>query len=106
MNYSMDSSEVIRKLSGMRLAVGLFRASKGVPPSDIEELIRNGNLEAVPELKLKTHRLSSKVRNTAGFMVRDTGGWAYINDPKNSGYGTVYIDCAHADEKGRYWSWF
>jgi len=106
MNYSMRSSHVIHKLSGMRIAAGLFRMSNGRPPHDIEEMIKSGNLEAAPELKLRTHKASSKVRNASGTEVRDTGGWAYVNDPKSADYGTVFIDCSHADEKGRYWSWF
>jgi len=105
-NHSMSSAHVIRKLSGMRIAVGLFRMSNGRPPRDIEEMIKSGNLEAVPELKLRTHPAYSKVRNAAGTEVRDTGGWAYVSDPKSADYGTVFIDCSHADEKGRYWSWF
>ena len=106
MNYSMSSAPVIRKLSGMRIAVGLFRMSNGRPPRDIEEMIRSGNLEAAPELKLRTHTASSKVRNASSTEVIDTGGWGYVNDPKRADYGTVFIDCSHADEKGRYWSWF
>lgn len=104
--YSMSSAEVIRKLSGMRIAAGLFRMSKGRPPADIGEMIKNGNLEAAPELKLRGHLASSKVRNASSLAVRDTGGWAYVNDPKSADYGTVFIDCAHTDEKARYWSWF
>ena len=106
MNYSMRSAEVIRKLSGMRVAAVLFRMSKGRPPSDIGEMIMNGTLEAAPKLKLRWHMASSKVRNASTLAVRDTGGWAYVNDPKSAGYGTFFIDCSHTDEKGRYWSWF
>ena len=104
--YSMKSPEVIRRLTGLRLAAGLFRISKGRPPAGLGELIKSGNLEAAPELKLRTHRATSKVRTASGPAVMDTGGWAYINDPKSADYGTFFIDCSHADEKGRYWSWF
>ncbi len=105
-NYSMKSPEVIRKLTGLRMAAGLFRISKGRPPAGIGELIKAGNLEIVPGLKLRHHRAASKVRNASGPEVMDTGGWAYINDPKSADYGTFFIDCSHTDEKGRYWSWF
>jgi hypothetical protein len=105
-NYSMDSASVIRRLSGIRIAAGLFRMSSGRHPSDIGEMIKTGNLEAVPELKLRRHLATSKVRNASSPAVRDTGGWGYVNDPKSSDYGTVFIDCSHTDEKGRYWSWF
>ncbi|MFA6434128.1 MAG: hypothetical protein WCW52_05480 [Elusimicrobiales bacterium] len=106
LNHSMNSAEVIRKLSGIRMAGGLFRLEKGRPPSGIGELISSGNLEAAPELKLRMHRTSSKVRNASVLTVADTGGWAYVNDPKSPDYGTFFIDCSHTDEKDRYWSWF
>jgi len=105
-NYSMEPAEVFRKLSGMRMAITFFRLATGRQPSDIGEVIQNGNLEAVPRIKLKRHLASSKVRKTAKLIVRDTGGWGYVNDPADRDFGTIFIDCTHKDEKGRYWSEF
>ena len=106
LNHSMKSPEVIRKLTGLRMAAGLFRMSKGRPPAGIGELIKSGSLEAAPELKLRGHLAVSAIRSASGPAVMDTGGWAYINDPKSAEYGAFFIDCSHTDEKGRYWSWF
>ena len=105
-NSSMEPAEVIRKLSVMRMAVTFFRLARGRRPADIGEVIKNGNLEAVPVLKLKRHLASSKVRNTPEPAARDTGGWAYVNDPKSRAFGTIFIDCTHKDGKGRFWSEF
>ncbi len=99
----MGSAIVIRKLQGMRLAVELFRQANGHLPADINEVVLNGNLEAPLDLKLKGHLTSSKVRNSASIESLDTGGWGYVNDPANSDFGTVFIDCSHKDEKGRDW---
>jgi hypothetical protein len=103
---AMGSAEVIRKLQGMRLAVELFRQAAGHLPADINEVVRNGSLEAVPELKLKRHFASSKVRNADRHRILDTGSWGYVNDPGSADFGKVFIDCSHQDEKGRYWSEF
>ena len=105
-NCSMEAAEVIRKLSGMRMAVTFFRLAKGRQPADIGEAIQNGNLEAVPQIKLNWHLASSKVRKAAELIVRDTGGWGYVNNPASRDFGTIFIDCAHKDPKGRYWSEF
>ncbi len=103
---AMKSAEVIRRLQGMRLAVELFRQTKGRRPADIDEVILSGNLEAPLGLSLKGHRASSKVRNSARAGSLDTGGWGYVNDPASADFGTVFIDCSHKDEKGRPWSMF
>jgi len=105
-NSSMEPAEVIRKLSGMRMAITFFRLAGGRQPADIGEVIKKGNLEAVPVLKLKRHLASSKVRNAPEPAALDTGGWAYVNDPKSRAFGTVFIDCTHKDGKGRSWSDF
>ena len=103
---SMDAAEVVRRLAGMRTAMALFRLSKGAPPRDFYDIVKNGSLEAPLELKLKGHKRSSSVRPAADIESEDTGGWAYVNDPKSGNFGTIFIDCSHRDEKGRYWSEF
>ncbi|MBI4803112.1 MAG: hypothetical protein HY796_11365 [Elusimicrobia bacterium] len=104
--YSMDAAEVVRRLAGMRVATALFRLSKGSAPANFNDLVTSGNLEAPPKLKLKWHRASLKVRPTPVLQAKDTGGWGYVNDPKSRDFGTIFIDCAHRDEKGRSWSEF
>jgi hypothetical protein len=102
----MGAAEVIRKLASLRLALALYGVEHKGPPADFAEVLNSGKLEAVPELKLRGHFHSSKVRNVPAFEIRDTGGWAYVNAPGNKDFGLAYIDCAHKDEKGRYWSEF
>ncbi|MBU2572681.1 MAG: hypothetical protein KKH28_01205 [Elusimicrobia bacterium] len=103
---SMDAAEVVRRLAGMRTAVALFRLSKGSAPVNFYDVVTSGSLEAPLKLKLKWHGASSKVRPAPVLQTTDTGGWGYVNDPKSRDFGTVFIDCAHRDEKGRWWSEF
>ena len=102
----MKAAEVVRKLSAIRLALALYAVEHKEPPAAFEGLLDSGKLEAVPELKLRGHFYSSKVANVPAFAIRDTGGWAYVNDPRSRDFGLAYIDCSHKDEKGRYWSEF
>lgn len=37
-------------------------------------------------------------------MLRDTGRWGYVGDPKSPCWGMVFIDCTHADFQGRPWA--
>ena len=102
----MDAAEVVRKLSALRLALALYKVEHKKIPSAFEEVLTSGKLESVPELKLRRHFSSAKVRNVSALEIRDTGGWAYVNAPGNKDFGLVYIDSSHADEKGRFWSEF
>ncbi|HAT72831.1 MAG TPA: hypothetical protein DCS63_08455 [Elusimicrobia bacterium] len=102
----MEAAEVIRKLSGLRMALAFYTLEHKTAPSAFEDVLRDGKLEAAPRLKLPGHFGSSAVRNTPSFEIRDSGGWAYVNDPRAPRFGLVFIDCWHPDEKGRYWSEF
>ncbi len=103
---AMPAAEIIRKLAGMRVAVTLFRLEHKTFPGSFEELQAAGKLEAVPGIKLAWHRGAAKVTAVPSFMIRDTGAWAYVNDPADKQFGLIYIDCGHKDEKGRFWSEF
>jgi hypothetical protein len=102
----MEAAEVVRKLSGMRVSLEFYRQEYKRPPSSFKDTLKAGTLEEAPALKLSRHLKSSSVRDTPSMLIRDTGGWAYVNDPKDRAFGLIYIDCAHKDEKGRYWSEF
>ncbi|OGR68510.1 MAG: hypothetical protein A2081_05825 [Elusimicrobia bacterium GWC2_61_19] len=102
----MNAAEVIRKLSGIRMALALYTLEHKTAPAAFEDLLREGKLEAAPAIKLRRHFRRAAVRNTATFEIKDSGAWAYVNSPKDPRFGLVYIDCAHMDEKGRYWSDF
>ena len=102
----MDSPEVLRKLSGLRISLELYSMEHRRKPASFDETIKAGQLEGAPYLKLPGHIGTSSVRNARSFSVADSGGWAYVNDPADPAYGLVFIDCSHKDEKGRFWSEF
>jgi len=101
----MPAPDVVRKLSGLRLALEFYRQERRTPPPSYAAVMESGKLEEVPRLKLKGHRTSSRVADVKSFLLRDTGGWAYVN-AAGPDFGLVYIDCTHFDEKGRPWSEF
>ncbi|MBI3299766.1 MAG: hypothetical protein HYZ75_16490 [Elusimicrobia bacterium] len=37
-------------------------------------------------------------------LLRDSGRWTYVGDPKSHLHGTFLIDCRHKDARGRTWS--
>lgn len=102
----MDAPEAVRKLSGLRLSLELYRQANKKLPAAFADTIKSGALEGAPELKLPGHLKTAEVTDTPSMLIKDTGGWAYINNPADPAYGLVYIDCAHKDEKGRFWSEF
>lgn len=102
----MDAAEVVRKLSGIRLSLELYRQEHRKYPASFAETLRAGTLEAAPDLKLPGHFKSSEVRDTPSLAIKDSGGWAYVSDPRSPDFGLLYIDCSHRDEKSRFWSEF
>ncbi|MBI5743354.1 MAG: hypothetical protein HY952_02280 [Elusimicrobia bacterium] len=102
----MGATDVIRGLSGLRMALALYAQEHKGPPASYAEVIRYGKLEEAPLLKLRRHRGASSVKDVPSRQVRDTGGWAYVNVPGSPDFGLVFIDCSHMDEKGRFWSEF
>ena len=106
LSRGMDAAEVVKKLSGMRLSLELYRQEYKRLPASFKETLRAGTLEEAPGLKLSLHLKTSSVRDTPSMLIKDTGGWAYVNEPGDPDFGLLYIDCAHKDEKGRVWSEF
>lgn len=102
----MDAAEAVRKLSGLRLSLELYRQANKKLPAAFADTVKTGSLEGAPDLKLPGHFKTSEVADTPSMLIRDTGGWAYVNNPADPAYGLVYIDCSHKDEKGRFWSEF
>ncbi|PKM97314.1 MAG: hypothetical protein CVU79_08890 [Elusimicrobia bacterium HGW-Elusimicrobia-3] len=102
----MGAAEVVRKLSGIRLALELYRQEHKKYPASFGETLRAGTLEAAPDLKLPGHFKNSQVRDTPSLAITDSGGWAYVSDRSSPDFGLLYIDCSHRDEKSRFWSEF
>ncbi len=106
MRSSMDTAIIIRKLQGIRLSAQFFRNSTKRMPHNFNEVIEAKNLEETPKIKLKWHFAKKKILLRDDFKIKNTGSWVYVNNPKSSFFGTVFIDSSAKDEKGRYWSNF
>ena len=106
LSRGMEAAEVVRRLSSMRVSLELYRQQYKKLPASFSETLRAGTLEEAPALKLPGHLEKSRVLDTPAMLIKDTGGWAYVNAPGDPAFGLLYIDCSHKDEKGRFWSEF
>lgn len=101
-----DQSVSLKSLAAMRTAIAFYRLNFKSAPESMEKLVDSGYLEEVIELRLPRHRATRAVKYYPALEFRDTGGWGYVNNPKDRDFGALYIDCTHRDSGGRYWSWF
>lgn len=100
-------------LSTLRSAVSIYFADNQgkYPADDLGSLVAGGKyISNIPVVKLPrtTHLVTAAVAtgaSTAAF-VTDSGGWAYVNNPLNKGWGQLSVNCSHLDIKGIDWSVF
>jgi prepilin-type N-terminal cleavage/methylation domain-containing protein len=97
-------------LTSLRSALQIYYGDNTVFPSDdLTSLTENKKyLDNLPLVKLPgtTHpenRHVSVGASTAAALT-DTGGWAYVNDPASPLFGTLLINCSHADSKDKVWA--
>ncbi|MCM2267357.1 MAG: type II secretion system GspH family protein [Elusimicrobiales bacterium] len=97
-------------LGSLRSALNIYYGDNSLYPSDdLSSLVENKKyIDNLPLVKLPgtTHpenRHVSVGASTAA-AVTDTGGWAYVNDPASASFGTLLINCSHADSKGKSWA--
>ena len=112
-------------LSSVRSALQVYYGDhEGFPADDLSSLVTDGkSLPGLPELWSEDgakypHPPTRAVQTyRAGEPLRDTGRWAYFNDPADkAGWGNFLIDCTHAqvleggwfrpDRAGEVWSVF
>lgn len=105
-------------LGSLRAGASIYYGDKeGVYPQTLEELVPR-YVPSIPETKLADHPPSAAWTAYGGEVctgreeygaeidvskLRDTGGWGYVTDPQAACYGTVFVDCSHADSKGKPW---
>lgn len=96
-------------LTSVRSALEIYYGDNlAHPTDDLSSLTAAGRyLSSLPLVKLPgtghpENRHVSVGASTAA-AVTDTGGWAYVNDPDSTAYGTLLINCTHTDAKDRRW---
>lgn len=98
------ASQIVRKLSAVRLAFTLYKVNNKKDAISPEELIKAGYLESIPAIKLKWKLACDKAEMRNTFNIKNTGCWAYVNNNKDSSFGLFYIDSSAKDPNGRDWS--
>jgi hypothetical protein len=107
------------QLGSMRSALAIYYGdTEGQYPSNLVSLVPK-YLPEIPSAQTKKHPhtaatqiYGSKVcsdsgEHTGGLIrdkLQDTGQWGYVNDPKASCYGQLFVDCTHRDSRGREWA--
>jgi uncharacterized RDD family membrane protein YckC len=105
-------------LGSMRAGASIFYGdTEGTYPKALEELVP----KYIPEIHAAGTKEHGKVKQVTVYggdvclgtmevdpaKLKDTGGWGYVNDPKASCYGTVFVDCSHetTDSQGQKKVW-
>ena len=95
-------------LGAVRTALNAYYADQTSSyPSSLSILTVGGQyLSAFPStVLLGYHQDSSSIREgNAVSALDDSGGWSYDNDPEDSRFGTVWVNCTHTDTKGTLWT--
>ena len=94
-------------LESLRSALKAFQRDRHIFPPNLSSLVDSGYLKEIPANTIlglhpesnMVHNLSSLDDNSAG----DTGGWGYVNNPRDKDFGNVFLNCGHADSAGRHW---
>lgn len=103
---SQNEAEIIRKLSSIRLCLTLYSINeKKVSTDPVSDLARVGYMKEIPYIKLKWKFKSDRIELVDTVKIRNTGHWAYVNNPGDVNFGLLYIDSSARDSKDRYWSW-
>ncbi len=93
-------------LAALRRVVTRLSFDKGAL-KDIAEAVADPEVSGVSGLWLSPgmpHRRTKSVSNYPTLAGQDTGNFGYVNDPKDPKFGTVFIDCTHADSSGKGWN--
>lgn len=97
-------------LTSLRSALQIYYGDNTLFPSDdLASLVENKKyIDNLPLVKLPgtghpENRHVSVGASTATALT-DTGGWAYVNDTASPLFGTLLVNCSHADSKGKSWA--
>ena len=96
-------------LAILRASISVYVSNTGgIFPTDLNELTA-GPLPVLDKLPLKAtppyHGEGNLVSNGGNADMASSGGdWFYFNVPSELEFGTVVVNCIHADLKGNKWS--
>ncbi len=97
-------------LGAVRSTLHIYFGDNMIYPYDeLSSLTQNARyISQIPYAKLPgTPHMDSRsisVGASTGTALTDAGGWAYINDPESTAYGTFMVNCTHPDLNGNSWN--
>lgn len=97
-------------LTSLRSALQIYYGdNQDFPSDDLTSLTASGKyISDLPIVKLPgtghPDNRHVSVGDSPAAAVTDTGGWAYVNDPVSPSFGSLLVNCTHADRKGAVWS--
>lgn len=101
-------------LGAVRSAMSIYYGdTEGRYPLTLADLTVGGKyLSKIPRIRVASHAETDGVTVLKGVSdmaslkakLKDTGGWALVGDPKSALFGTVVVDCTHADSRGTPWA--
>ncbi|OGR80184.1 MAG: hypothetical protein A2X32_05960 [Elusimicrobia bacterium GWC2_64_44] len=103
-------STTLGMLTSLRSTLNIYYGANHTFPSDnLATLTDNGTyISVIPPAKLPNtpHMDSIAVSVGASTMaaLTDAGGWAYVNDPESPAFGTLFVNCSHADRNSAAWN--
>ena len=110
-------AELIRKsnegsakgnLGAIRSSLSIYYGDmEGQYPTTMESLTGSGKyLTSVPRAKAPNYHADASTvsENSGSLSITNAGGWAYVNAPGDSNFGTLWVNCTHTDTKGSGWT--
>jgi len=102
-------------LGAMRSALSIYKGDHANRFPTSTNALTNGStiyLLEIPETKVFPYHQPN--RGVADYSdvaegkswpeLRDTGSWAYLNNPKSKFFGSLWVDCTHTDTKENLWA--
>jgi hypothetical protein len=88
-----------------------YADKEGIYPSDPQTELIPKYMESILLLDISPHHPATNeirvITNSQGkslkSFVEDSGKWLYMADRESPDWGTVIVDCTHADSKGTKW---
>lgn len=92
--------------------------TEGNYPATLDALVGPKYLKEIPKAKVPAHMETDLVTAYGAEVctgkkeygseidpskLKDTGGWGFVADPKAACSGAIFVDCTHADSKGKTW---
>lgn len=96
--------QTIQRLAALRYALYAYKSENGVYPDNLAALVPI-YLPEIPPIKTgEKERFSAAVRYSSGdTLITNAGGWAYVNDRRDPGFGSVFINSYGRDSEGAQW---